>query len=334
MPVGAGVRRCNAIATESFRTSAKVPPKSSIVLFTASARQSNPGSFKPIARELHLNTVSLAGEQTVPAPASPWAHWRVALTYRWRHGRWPSLGKPVRFTEWVQWRKLHDRRADLAALTDKAHAKTIAEARLSADYAIPVLWLGQHLPEVAPWAMPFVVKANHGCKQYVIVRTAADYAAARKVSPRWLREAYGTWLDEWHYGAARRLILVEPYIGGAQLPLDYKVYVFGGRAEIVQVHTGRAGKHRWTQYDRNWQPLSEQQRSEQSADRAAPSRLADLLAAAEAMARGWDFIRVDFYCEGDRVLFGEYCLFPGSGLDPFRPDSLDLMLGLRWTDAL
>ena len=256
------------------------------------------------------------------------------MTYRWRHGRWPSLERPVRFTEWVQWRKLNDRRADLALLTDKAHAKAIAEARLPTEYIIPALWLGMDLPEVPPWPMPFVVKANHGCKQFVIVRTAADYIAARKIAPRWLRAAYGTWLDEWHYGAARRLILVEPYIGGAQLPVDYKVYVFGGRAEIVQLHTGRGGEHRWTQFDRDWQPLSEPPPAEQRAGQAPPPRLADLLAAAELMARDWDFVRVDFYCEGNAVLFGEYCLYPGSGLDPFRPDALDLMLGKRWNDTV
>ena len=217
----------------------------------------------------------------------------------------------------------------MAFLTDKAHAKSIAETRLGPDFIIPTLWLGLHLPEVAPWRMPFVVKANHGCNQFVVVRTDADYTRARKVAPRWLEKTYGVWLDEWHYGAARRLILVEPYVGGAQLPLDYKVYVFGGRAEIIQLHTGRGDRHRWTQFDRNWHPLSKQ-----PTDLAPPPRLADLLAGAEEMARDRDFVRVDFYCEGNSLLFGEYCLYPGSGLDPFKPDSLDLMLGKRWAESL
>ena len=251
------------------------------------------------------------------------------MAYRWRHGRWPSLEQPVRFTEWVQWRKLNDRRLGLALLTDKAHAKSIAEIRLPADTIIPTLWLGLDLPEAAPWPMPFVVKANHGCNQFVIVRTDADYQRARNIAPSWLRKVYGTWLGEWHYGSARRLILVEPYIGGEQLPLDYKVYVFGGRAQIVQVHTGRGRNHRWSQFDRNWRPLSDQ-----PIDRAPPPRLADLLLAAEVMAREWDFVRVDFYCTDSSLLFGEYCLFPGSGLDPFKPDTLDLMLGRRWSSAV
>lgn len=116
--------------------------------------------------------------------------------------------------------------------------------------------------------------------------------------------------------------------GGSALPFDYKVYVFGGRAEVVQLHVGRGQHHRWTQFDRDWTPLSDE-----PIVAPPPSRLPDLLTAAEAMAGIEDFLRVDFYCEGDALLFGEYCLFPGSGLDPFRPDALDLWLGERWAAA-
>ena len=251
------------------------------------------------------------------------------MTYRWRHGRWPALEAPARFTEWVQWRKLNDRRLGLAMLTDKAHSKAVAEARIGAEHVIPTLWLGTDLPAAAPWPYPFIVKSNHGCGQYQVVRNATDYARAKFVAPLWLARAYGGWLDEWHYRAARRLVLVEPYIGGAALPFDYKVYVMGGRAEVVQLHVGRGRRHRWTQFDREWRPLSND-----PVDVEAPACLTELLAAAEAMAGAEDFLRVDFYCEGGRLLFGECCLFPGSGLDPFQPDALDLWLGERWGEAL
>ena len=264
----------------------------------------------------------------VPVLAPPWARWRVAFFYWWRHGRWPDLDAPQRFTEWVQWRKLKDRRHSLALLTDKAHSKCIAEGRIGTEHVIPTLFLGHVLPAVVPWPMPFIVKANHGCGQFIVVRSAADYARARAVTPLWLARPYGGILDEWHYSAARRLLLVEPYIGGTVLPLDYKVYVFGGRAEVVQLHVGRGRHHRWTQYDRNWTPLSHD-----PIEANPPVKLVELLAAAEAMAGQEEFLRVDFYCEDGRLSFGECCLYPGSGLDPFRPDALDLALGERWSAA-
>ena len=275
-----------------------------------------------------MNSAALALPLAVPDLAPLWARWRVKMFYWWRHGRWPDLATPQRFTEWVQWRKLNDRSLGLARLTDKAHAKSIAEARIGAEHVIPTLWLGRDLPAVAPWTMPFVVKANHGCGQVIVVRTSADYARARIVAPRWMRRAYGGPLDEWHYGAARRRLLVEPYIGGEALPYDYKVFVFGGRAEMVQLHVGRGNMHRWTQFDREWRALSNDPIAAQ-----APPQLSELLAAAEAITGNEEFLRVDFYCEGGRLLFGECCLYPGSGLDPFRPDALDLRLGARWRTA-
>ena len=275
-----------------------------------------------------MNTLALAPPFPIALAAPPWARWRVAVAYRWRHGRWPQLDAPGRFTEWVQWRKLNDRRHSLALLTDKAHAKAIAEARLGRARSIPTLWLGEVLPEVAPWSMPFIVKANHGCGQFVVVRCAADYARAREAAMGWIKRAYGGWLDEWHYGAARRLVLVEPYIGGAELPIDYKVYVFGGRAALVQVHEGRGARHRWSQFDLDWRPLSTDPIAVE-----APACLPEMIAAAEAMGEGEAFVRVDFYCEGGALKFGEYCLYPGSGLDPFTPDALDVELGALWSRA-
>ena len=275
-----------------------------------------------------MSSIALSPPLGVPILALPWARRRVGLFYWLRHWRWPDLDAPQRFTEWVQWRKLNDRQHGLAKLTDKAHAKQVAAARIGQEHVIPTLWLGADLPAVAPWGMPFIVKANHGCGQSLVVRNAADYARARAVAPLWTASAYGGLLDEWHYRAARRLVLVEPYIGGEALPHDYKVYVFGGRAEMVQLHVGRGRHHRWSQFDRAWRPLSDDPISA-----PAPARLADLLAAAEAMAGIEEFLRIDFYCEGGRLLFGECCLYPGSGLDPFRPDALDLALGERWSAA-
>ena len=251
---------------------------------------------------------------------------RVALAYLWRHRRWPALSAPQRFTEWVQWRKLNDRDPERARLTDKSHSKRLAAVALGAEFIVPTLWEGMVLPVDPPWQMPFIVKANHGCGQYEVVHKAADYARARHDAPVWLTSAYGGWLDEWHYRAARRSILVEPYIGTGQvLPLDYKIYVFGGRAVMVQLHEGRGAQQRWHQYDRHWQPLS------RCAGAAVPPTSLDaMLTAAEKLGAGHDFLRVDLYEIEGRPLFGEFCLFPGSGLDPFDPVEIDHWLGAQW----
>ena len=58
-----------------------------------------------------------------------------------------------------------------------------------------------------------------------------------------------------------------------------------------------------------------------------------MIIAAEALGQGHDFLRVDFYDLPGQPLFGEYCLYPGSGLDRFDPVTLDDLLGAKWEAA-
>lgn len=258
--------------------------------------------------------------------------WRIGLTYLWRHRRWPSLAAPQRFTELVQARKLHDRDARLPVFADKVAVKALVAERLGPEWVIPTLWHGDALPVAAPWPMPFVVKARHGCNQTLIVRSPfVDWHAIRRRAERWTMKPYGRWLDEWLYRHIPPGLLVEPFVGeGGQLPIDYKFYVFAGRVEYVQVHLGRGERHRWLVFDRDWRRVSS---PTADADPAAPTSLARMIVAAETLATGFDFARVDLYEVGGRPLFGEVTFYPGSGLDRFDPVSLDTQMGAHWLRA-
>ena len=257
------------------------------------------------------------------------ARLRIRLSYWWRHGRLPELEQPQTFTEWVQWRKLNERSLLLAAMTDKARSKAMVAASLGAQWVVPTLWQGRAAPDVPPWPTPFVIKSSHGCNQYAIVRDVArDWPDALQRSRAWTRSTYGQWLDEWLYSRSEPGLIVEPFIGQGEVPpKDYKVYVFNGMATVVQVHSARLTDHRWVQYDRDWKRLSNGPPS------PPPSGLAAMIAAAEALGRGHDFLRVDFYDMPGQPLFGEFCLYPGSGLDPFDPVELDVALGEQWRSA-
>ncbi|MGH6729897.1 MAG: ATP-grasp fold amidoligase family protein [Sphingomicrobium sp.] len=273
-----------------------------------------------------LGLVPVAGASTFAA----WRRLRLRMIYWWRFGNVPALDRPVRFTEWVQWRKLNGHSRAEAKLTDKLYAKTHAAARIGRDLAVPTLWSGTSLPRDPPAALPLIVKANHGCNQYRVIRTAADWARARRRTTAWMKRTYGEWLDERAYREARRLLLVEPFLGGegSPLPVDYKVYVFGGIAALIQIHEARETRRCWTQFDLSWNRVGGV-----ASSAAPPLGLNAMLKAAEACARGMDFLRVDFYEVDGRLWFGEYCLYPGSGLDPFLPDSLDFDLGRLWDAA-
>jgi hypothetical protein len=57
--------------------------------------------------------------------------------------------------------------------------------------------------------------------------------------------------------------------------------------------------------------------------------VAQLRDAAQARSTGFDFVRIDFYLVAGQLLFGKMTSCPGSGLDPFDPVALDMVVGQR-----
>lgn len=264
-----------------------------------------------------------------PVGSSPF---RIQLTYWWRHRRFARLERPLLFTEWVQHRKLNDRDPRLPLLANKVAVKQWVAERLGDGWVTPTLWRGTELPSEPAWEFPYVVKARHGCQQSLVIRNTADHAEAVRRSRKWMRGHYGAWLDEWLYGEIEPGLLVEPFIGeGAELPVDYKIFVFGGEAHFVQVHLGRGQDHRWIVLDRNWRRVSP---ATQDPDPRRPASLAAMLRGAEALGAGFPFVRADFYEIAGRARFGEMTFYPGSGLEQVQPPRLDLLMGLLWRDAL
>jgi hypothetical protein len=149
---------------------------------------------------------------------------------------------------------------------------------------------------------------------------------------KWMEGSYGAWLDEWLYGEIERGLLVEPFIGeGSSLPIDYKIFVFKGRARFVQVHLGRGQNHRWIVFDTSWKRVSE---PSDDPDPPRPPTMDSMLQAAERLADGFCFVRADFYELDGHPRFGELTFYPGSGLEPVKPLRLDLAMGLLWTAAV
>ncbi|HEU0097539.1 MAG TPA: ATP-grasp fold amidoligase family protein [Allosphingosinicella sp.] len=280
----------------------------------------------------------------LPLPASPdptptfgWsverakAQLRVGLLYLLRHGRIVRWSRPGRFTEWVQWRKLHERDPRIPPLMDKLAVKDHVESVLGPQWVTPTLFEGDALPERPGWDAPFVVKARHASNRNIFVRTPdMDWEAIRSTAAGWCREIYGLALDEWLYRCVPRGIVVEPFLDpGGALPVDYKVYVFGGRARCIKVDLDRETDHWRAIYDLDWRPLWSPPGWRH---RPPPESLDAMIAGAEQLGADFDFVRVDFYDLDGSPRFGEMTFYPGSGLSPL-PRQLDYWLGGLWWEA-
>jgi hypothetical protein len=225
----------------------------------------------------------------------------------------------------------------LTQVADKAAVRDYVEARL-----------GRHLlseryyitidPQTIPFdKLPdrFVVKPTHGSGwiQIVTDKSTLDRVTLIKTCRGWLRQSYYEATREWVYKNIEPRIIVEQFIddGAGNTPNDYKFFVFNGAVEMIQVDTSRFSDHRRRLYTPTWEKLPVLlDYDDISGELPRPRHLQQMIAAAEALGRGLDFIRADFYDTPDRVYFGELTTTPLGGYHQFRPKEFDYYLGSRW----
>jgi hypothetical protein len=262
---------------------------------------------------------------------------RVVRRYRRTYGRIPVLFPPTKYSEKITFRKLFDRRPYLTLTSDKYAVREYARAILGEDLA-PELYYRTTDPRTIPFAsLPrrFAVKATHGSGWNVIVRDARaqDQRTLIATCERWMRSNYARRRDEWAYEDIPPQIIVEELLddGSGRSPQDIKVLVFNQRVRIVQIDEDRFGDHRRMFLDAEWNVLPIFDFVPQIETRPErPSRLDDIIRYAEALGCDTDFLRVDFYQEGNRVRFGEMTHTPGSGLSPIYPTHWDDRWGAWW----
>jgi hypothetical protein len=253
------------------------------------------------------------------------------------HGAFPNLFSPVTFSEKILHRQLFDRRAVLTQIADKAAVRPYVESRLGPQI-LPNLYYVASRADAIPFDhLPnrFVVKPTHGSGwvQLVTNKASLDRAALIAVCNDWLKRSYYKETREWVYKHVEPRLLVEEFIddGSGTTPNDYKLFVFGGTVELIQVDVGRFTDHRRRLYTPTWKRVGALlEYDDINGDVPGPVHLREMIGAAETLGRDWDFIRADFYDTGKRLYFGELTATPGGGCYRFRPNEYDRYLGGRW----
>ena len=253
----------------------------------------------------------------------------LICVYRSRHGVFPNIIQPATFNEKILHRILFDRRAVLTQMADKAAVRAYVELRLGPQVLPRLYYLTGH-PDTIPFDQfpdRFVVKPTHGSGWVKVVndKTTLDRAELIRICNGWLKRSYYEETREWVYKHIEPRIIVEEFIddGTGTAPKDYKLFVFGGIVELIQVHAERFTAHRQRLYTREWKKLDVIfEYDEISGDVPRPAHLAEMIAAAETLGKDMDFVRADFYDTGDRLYFGELTTTPGRASQSLPPEGI------------
>jgi hypothetical protein len=266
---------------------------------------------------------------------------------------------PVTFNEKVRYRMARDRRPLLVTFADKVAVTDHVAARIGEHYLPRRFATASDLASIDRNELPreFVLKASHLSGGVVIVWDGApiantvpapsddfprvvirpsrvDWDALARLTDGWMRARYrpGPY-GEWAYwGVPPRIVVDELLLDASgRLPDDYKLYVFDGTCRFVNVIADRFGSYRDLWFTPDWTPIDASGGSRaQQGTAARPSALEEMLEIASALGRGVDFVRVDLYDCGDRIVFGELTNYPAAGTDRFPNPTLDIEMGRAW----
>ena len=290
-----------------------------------------------------------------------------AVSPRWRERsrvvrawRLFDTRRPASFTDKVRYKMLRDHRQLLVTFADKAGVRDYVAGAIGSQY-LPVAYAISSDPDVLlTLSVPdsYVVKPTHGSGAAIVVSPAAPNDATlppaqyswqyRHVRPEsvdrqqladvargWLGQLYGQGPNrEWAYGEVPRQVIVEEFLSGVDggIPDDLKFFVFHGTCRYIQVDAGRFGGRTQDFYLPDWThlPMSGGPGWAEP-PRERPTALDEMIRLAETLGADTDFVRVDLYDLGDRVVFGELTSYPAGGNSPFEPESFNAEFGSQWT---
>lgn len=265
-----------------------------------------------------------------------------------KFGRFPKVKHPETFNEKILYRKQHaiqDER--FGHLSDKYRVREYVEKIIGDHYFVPLFFYTHEPDSLANYnpSCDIIIKPNHGAGMYKIVRKSHYAEEVKNLIPlckAWLDLDFSHVQREIHYRNIPRMILVERLIGdGLTAPSDYKFHMFrkteGGFNYVLQIINERfSGSISRTFYLNNCHTpfdtgLSRAASGALDDSYAINTSLAlEALVLSEALAAGFDYIRVDWYVHEDQLYFSELTFTPAAGFGIGYGERLDRLMGTLW----
>ena len=243
-------------------------------------------------------------------------------SFWWALFRFPNLVSPQSRNDMIQWLKLFDYRTDSVVCCDKIAMRQIVRERVGERYLVDVYQVHDHFDQIDFAALPraCVIKTNHNSGPVFLVRDTAalDRAMVRDSIEAMLGRVYGWDKGEWAYAFITPQVLVEEHLApeSEAPPADYKFHCDGGRVQWCAYFTDRHLDAKVEHVARDGRPIAGGAAGQTYGDARTfikPAVWDEMVAVAERLAEGFQLLRVDLYCVGDRICVGELTLWPGSG---------------------
>lgn len=207
-------------------------------------------------------------------------------------------------------------------VTDKEHGKAFITRHIGPGLTPRTLailrspdQLAAHVPDV----FPVMAKPTHSSGKFLKISSAEEFAESRKIMAEWFRHDYFHASLERNYEGLEKKIIIEAYLDES-FRLEGSVHCRNGIARIVSIIDRHTKERQSFSTDRT--PLGVSLGYPLKELRVEDWRFFDrLLQHCETLAAPFSYIRVDFYTDGNSLLFGELTNIPAGANGRFFPEN-------------
>ncbi len=252
-----------------------------------------------------------------------------------------NLKNPIRYTEKLQYLRLfvYPKMPLVSKCASRDGVREYIKENGLEKYLIPVYGVFDKFEDIDFAKLPnqFVLKCTHACafNKIVLNKDEIDKEQLKKQFRKWLKTNYGNKTIEKHYSSIKPRIIIEKYIGELNdLPLEYKIHVFNGKARSLYVVSGRGKDIRYNNYYIDWTPFDGSQFNgwkKTDYPLTKPNNFDEMVSLSETLAKPFPFVRVDLYNINGKIYFSEMTFTPAKGTLILDDDQCDFEMG-KWLD--
>lgn len=249
----------------------------------------------------------------------------------------PDFDNPRSLNEKIFWFKLNYHNPLVTTCCDKFAVKDYVTQTIGPGYVIPTLQSWESADEIDFSLLPeqFVLKVNWSSGYNIIVKDKQqlNQDEARAKITHWMQPQQNSYYQtfNWGYKNMKPVVYAETYMEQVDGQLyDYKFYCCNGKAQFLFIATDRHkdGKLTYNFFDMDFNrlPFTYGKRGHEE-HLEKPQFYNEMIRCAEALAKPFPFVRVDFYETDGRIYVGEMTFYSGGGILPFDPVEWDYKLG-------
>lgn len=266
----------------------------------------------------------------------------IKLQYRLKFGRKLNLENPQRFTEKLQWYKLYYRTPLMRQCVDKYDVRDYVKSCGLENILIPFIGIYDNAADVDFEKLPkeCVIKDTLGGGGNAVIlcrdKNTLDQDVAAAQMKEWVKSttSYKVGGREWPYGGKKHRIIIEEMLPSSEETgglIDYKFFCFNGEPGVVYVIADRkvGEKAGFGIFTPEYEKLDVVRCDEKPLERNVPKpKVYDqMMDISRKLSAPFPEVRIDLYCVGDKIYFGEMTFYDGSGYMSFDPDEFDYKMG-------